>query len=293
MSGNTSNQQKIPVIHVVGAGHSGSTLLDLIMDSHSQIVGVGEMSHFYRSWRMGNWCSCGYRLQDCSFWNTAIQGTDYQALDRMHQNKYSFFLGRTDGFYYGAERKENEVDTERYTKALADVYRRLMEQTGASVVFDSSKSPERAWLLMNSDLFDVYVLHLVRDGRGVLYSHTKHGRAALPYIISWVRRNIRATIVRRRASRSHRFFVRYEDFVHSPERLIRGMLEKIGLSLEPQMMNFRAFDHHQAGGNVALRIRTFSRTIQQDVTWRKKLTFQQRIVFAICGGLFNWWWVHR
>ena len=61
---------KIPVIYVVGNGHSGSTLLDLMLGSHSKIESVGELKKlpqiFFMPTRPKRQCNSGVPVDECA-----------------------------------------------------------------------------------------------------------------------------------------------------------------------------------------------------------------------------------
>src|SRR5690606_31136679 len=58
------------VVYIVGAGHSGSTLLDLILGTHSRIESVGEIKRLERlySGGKGSGCTCGEPFTACAYW---------------------------------------------------------------------------------------------------------------------------------------------------------------------------------------------------------------------------------
>jgi hypothetical protein len=51
------------VIFILGSGHCGSTLLDLILDSHSKVFSVGEIGDL-RKQKIG---TCGKELKNVFF----------------------------------------------------------------------------------------------------------------------------------------------------------------------------------------------------------------------------------
>ena len=91
---NIKISKKIPVILLVGEGHSGSTLLDLIMDSHSQIVGVGELSHYSKHFNFGELCSCGKQIKDCEFWQKVFSDIDASKLPLIYRKKLGFLYNK-------------------------------------------------------------------------------------------------------------------------------------------------------------------------------------------------------
>ncbi len=59
----------IRVIYVVGAGRSGSTLLDTILGNHEYIESVGELINSPRAWsNPDEYCACGIQAGVCDFW---------------------------------------------------------------------------------------------------------------------------------------------------------------------------------------------------------------------------------
>src|SRR5437773_1697066 len=50
----------VRVIYIMGAGRSGSTLLDTILASHPEVVGVGELVNLHSAgWTAKEICACG------------------------------------------------------------------------------------------------------------------------------------------------------------------------------------------------------------------------------------------
>ena len=54
------------VIYILGSGHCGTTLLDLILDSHDKIVGLGQCEKI----GIKQICACGKGFSECSFWRS-------------------------------------------------------------------------------------------------------------------------------------------------------------------------------------------------------------------------------
>lgn len=69
-----SDQTTLPgVIFIGGLGHSGSTLLDMLLGGHEQVVSLGEVyAHLRpdkdRRARRELPCTCGLELSDCELW---------------------------------------------------------------------------------------------------------------------------------------------------------------------------------------------------------------------------------
>ena len=54
-------------IYITGRGHSGSTILDILLGNSSQIASVGELLAGLSRADQGA-CSCGATMSDCGFW---------------------------------------------------------------------------------------------------------------------------------------------------------------------------------------------------------------------------------
>jgi hypothetical protein len=72
-------QAAIPTsyIYIVGRGHSGSTLLELLLGGHHDLVSVGELQKLSlqiarRDKPYPGLCSCGRRPYDCDRWRAVI-----------------------------------------------------------------------------------------------------------------------------------------------------------------------------------------------------------------------------
>jgi len=282
----TKDNKKIPIIMLVGEGHSGSTLLDLIMDSHSQVVGVGELSHYSKHFNSGELCSCGKQIKDCEFWQKVFEGIDTSKLPLIYRKKLDFFLNKNEYFYY--RDFEKKLDTEKYVHMIELVYKNILQVSGKKIVFDSSKNYDRAEALIkfNQNL-DIILLHLVRDGRGVAYSNIKLGRNGYEFMKKWMISNLKIELVKKRNKNIRNIFISYEDFVKNPERVLKYILNQFDLSFENKMLNFGNVIHHQPGGNFNLRIKAKTDEIKLDQKWKEKMSMKDKIIFNILFGWLN------
>lgn len=61
--------EAVRVIYIIGAGRSGSTLLDTVLASHPDVVGVGELVNLHSAgWTSNEVCACGKLGTECDFW---------------------------------------------------------------------------------------------------------------------------------------------------------------------------------------------------------------------------------
>jgi hypothetical protein len=178
--------------YILAASHSGSTLLSMLLGSHSHIATVGEIKLSPRA--MGELsryrCSCGELIRQCGFWkmvkegmrargfefDIACAGTEYSAAESWYPRRLLKPLHRgmlleafrdiALGLSPGWRRKLPEIHGRN--AALAST---VAEIAGAKVVADSSKVALRLKYLLRNPELDVKVIRLIRDGRGVALTY--------------------------------------------------------------------------------------------------------------------------
>src|SRR5206468_6358446 len=74
--------------------------------------------------------------------------------------------------FFGA-RLSGDPEIQDYLRYLESLLLCLLEASGKRYLVDSSKKPIRAFYLSMLADFDVYLVHLVRDSRGVAWSKAK------------------------------------------------------------------------------------------------------------------------
>jgi hypothetical protein len=219
----------IPVIYIAGSSHSGSTLLDLLLGSHSKVESVGEakkipelMERIVRG--ESPMCTCQNGLAECTLWGPLV--------------------ARGMG------------DLKNDPAANATLFRQILERQGKSVILDSSKTLGRSLLIGRSALFAPVFVHLVRDSRAVAYSSKRkrlqqkgRGHGTMETACGW--RKLNARIPRRigKTTRAPLLLVRYEDLIENPRFALQRILAAAGLCWEEPMLRFRDHVHHNVEGN--------------------------------------------
>lgn len=282
------------VVSIIGSGRSGSTILDILLGSHINIEGVGALSKLPRS----GWtpdedrrCSCGAPIHACPYWIDVherwIETVGADGLER--------YIGLQDRFEHSSRRWprvlfEDHVPSaafRSYAEMTAALYRSISDVSGKPVILDSSKKPIRTYALLATGTIDVRVLHLVRDGRGVVWSRSKSlprdVEAGVPSerpstppwrtTLHWTQANIESEWVTRRAGSANASRITYESLVDMPGALLQRIAPVLGedlAELTAGLGSERAMSAgHRVGGN---RMR-FSGTVRlrPDLEWTTKL----------------------
>ncbi|HEY8276211.1 MAG TPA: sulfotransferase [Methyloceanibacter sp.] len=253
------------VIYIAGAAHSGSTLLDLMLNAHPDIVSVGEVLKLnrqlaYRDTEKKTYapCSCGApSLWDCKFWSAVDAET------RAATGKSLTELDVLDN----SDRDPRHAANVILFKAVAVV-------SAKNFIVDSSKIPRRLGYLMRFPELDLYPVHLVRNPKGQIASvMRKHGG----FLKNIVRYEIVQEQIHRKLKSVPHSVVHYEDLVRDPERTLRSILQPLGLGFDPCQLSWAEAEKHIVAGNH-MRYETKSKLVL-DERWRAHLTTgQQRIV---------------
>ena len=278
------------IVFIVGTSYSGSTLLSFVLNTHPQILSIGEMGATLKSETDDYLCSCGTRLLDCPFFTKvgegmARRGVEHDPLhwDLRHRYSPSPFWHRltmaTPNWPLFLTARDTFRDlVPRWRKRFEDYRRRneafigaALEASGKSVFLDATKHASRIPLL--AGLTDeLKVIHLVRDPRGYCYSVRKHRPRSLEVPAKdWVRGNQVAEYYGRGSGPDQWMRVTYESICSAPSQALRELTNFIGVEPYELPENFREYPNHVVGN--AMRLPTDGRvTIQLDEKWRQNLT---------------------
>lgn len=202
-------------VAICGAGHSGSTLLGLVLGSHPACFYAGEAkkTRFFgdpdKPLRKRVCKICG---PGCPIWSrfAALPGVD--------------------------------------------LYEQLSRLTGAPVVVDSTKKVEWI-RERGAELAAAGVAHkrifLARDGRAVVNSRLRKYPERDPGAVvdEWLAQ-IRATEALLAERPEGALRIRYEELATEPAKVVREVCAFVGLEFEPDMLRYEAHEHHPLGGNT-------------------------------------------
>ena len=186
----TRSGEKIPLVYILSASHSGSTLLAMLLGSHPEVCTVGEL----KLTSMGDvdryLCSCGKRIKECEFWTAINQDMSERGFEFDITNAGTDIrTGATAYTRWLLRPLHREPLLERFRDlalALSSAWRAnlkqiqarnlaliesVMSRTGKRVIVDSSKIGIRLKYLLKNRGIEVKIIRLVRDGRAVALSY--------------------------------------------------------------------------------------------------------------------------
>lgn len=291
------------VVYIAGPGRSGSTVLERALGQAEGWFPCGELNLVW--WDQE--CGCGAQVFACDFWKPVLDEAlarhprlNRAALIELNAPTKKLLANPgTLAAIAGERRRKRPSRIGDYAALLADLYATAARAAGASVLIDSSKTAADPYLIATLTGVELYVVHLVRDPRGVAYSWSKRkAKSNLPLryfgrmgpfksSLHWLRRNATIeTLVRRRLGDRY-LLVRYEDFARRPEAIARSICSLVG---EPDAglpftddSTVRLGANHTVSGNPA-RFGTGERRIRLDEEWRARMAPGARIVATFAAA---------
>lgn len=291
-----SHDEPPRVLFILGSGRNGSTIMANVLGSAAGAVNLGEMQWIWeRGASQNRICGCGRTFDRCPFWVPVMEhlgGVDSGEATR----RESLRLGFLDSFKPSAvlgrwwSRWATGGQTE-YLAVTEGVYRSAAVEAGTEVIIDSSKRPVYGRMLNKA--LDVYVLHLVRDPRAVVFSWLRKKvnpdfGGMMPIHPSWKSAagwmiwNITAEVMRMR--RPERYLrVRYEDFISDPKTVTIAISAFVGADLTPPISEdgqVEVTTSHSVSGNPS-RFDTGLVRLRADHEWRSEIRRLDRAVATL------------
>ena len=294
-------REPVVVLHLIGAGRSGSTLLNIMLDNHPAIIGTGEMTFLARSSLRGDFCSCGRPLRECSFWKRVqdewLRRTGMESMREYLSLQRSFERYRRLPLIYLQSIRPSS-GFQRYCDCTRQLFEVIQEVSGATFIADSSKHPARVLALSAVPGIDLRVVFLVRDLRGYAWSmkkaFDKDRRAGLNRTIKpmpiwrtalqWQITNLISEWVLKRVERWT--VIRYEDLIHVTEQAFFQIGSLMGLDLSllvEAIIGGRELEiEHIAAGN-RLRMQK-AIVLRRDEGWRSQMPDKDRRTSWMLAG---------
>lgn len=305
-SGIMKTDSPIPVIYVLSNGRSGSTLLDLALNTGVGVWTLGEAQLLPLSVRSGQdglaQCGCGSLMAECGFWGPILDripmGPGPFPIEYFRrENRNGKVLRRElladvlKGRASTRWRSAVEDYGERNAKFFSVVKEAAEREKGQSMrwLVDASKDPYRLLWMKESGRFALRIIHIVKDPRAYVFSTTRRGRDGWRSVIRmagrWLVQNYMSSrLCRRSFAPTDTFFLRYEDLANDADGSLARLGDWLDVSFESDVSaKFRSAENHAVAGNP---MRWDDRPIRLDQVWRKQLS-RSRARFVWC---VTWPW---
>jgi hypothetical protein len=277
----------VKCVCIVSAERSGSTLLDMLLGSVDGFFSGGELRYLWeRGLIQRRRCGCGLEVSECVVWSKVLAAPRLSHLDPVEVVRWQHSVARirhTRRLLKAAGPLARDPKLSRLIETMTALYEETARVTGARVIVDSSKRPADAALTTLLPGVQTYVVHLVRDPRGVAYSrgrrkpeldHERRPEMARRNVAHsgaiWLWLNAVASIIPRFAPAVPFVRVRYEDLVAQPEAALSRILTFIDEPTATPPVQDRVATlrpNHTVSGNPC-RFSTGKVEIRLDDEWR-------------------------
>ena len=291
---------KVKVLFILGTTRCGSTILENVLGSIQGFFAAGEVHMLWRGMDRGYRCGCGELVASCPVWTRILDASGAPA-DPLEvarwQRDETRMLHTPRLLRIRSWPGTGRPSLDRYVDLLRKLYPEIARAGEARVVVDSSKTPSAAVILSQLQEVELYVVHLVRDPRGVAYSWRrghpggegtpgppKYRPGPIRTTGRWVATNLLGDAVRHRMPNQHRMLLRYEDFVANPEDVVRRILRLVDVRVEslPFLTEHlvRLEPNHSVSGNRS-RFARGEVELRMDDEWRSAPDASRSLVTAL------------
>ena len=280
------------IIFILGSGRNGSTLLDMVLNSHSEIFSVGEMDHLEGDIQRekGSYCGCGIPLKSCPFWNKiwnkikyqySISENEFYTHPNSEIHKYKRKVQSVYDLLFSVINIYPNRSHKKFSKRFKEeIYEEIFLEKKVSLVSDSMKDVKRAIRISNylKRKYEFKFIHLVRDGRAVVNSYMKNEEiyyiknennelvkqtvkltnttnTVLDYINAWKKVNQRILNYAKTFRSKDYYLIRYEDFTENPEKELKKLCIFLDIPFEPEMLKLDRFENHIIRGNPSAKFK--------------------------------------
>ena len=303
MMTNLSTQKKPLLIYIVARGHSGSTLLELMLNRDSNIAAMGEIDLFNlqlfrdESTRWIGQCSCGARPAECPRWSVVLQSLENTygrdlvnqpfslrmsdvGLEEEFGSKKKFALTRH--LFHRSLRYAAYKHRFEFLLDLIPVYRKWVrrrdlvatayaESANANAVVDASKDPLHMRDLLRYSTLPIKVLFLTRDVRGLAWSAKRNANTPVEESAKeWVQLNSNINTLLKTVNKERWLQVKYEDFCHDSEAELNRIHQFLGFERNALSGDEEFSERHTIAGN-AVRFKPIE-GVREDLSWQQNLS---------------------
>ena len=293
-----ANENENVLIYIAADSRSGSTLLDLLIGNHSEVVSIGELRRLHEHFNGNYACTCDTLFNTCEFWNAVerrLNGSNQsivslQTLIPRSKSVFhdlAYFLPNfiLQALSYGVPWLSRDIKIAENNLQVVDA---VCEETQARYVVDSSKvfKFSRLYHLLRPKLCKT--IFLIRDGRGVCYSRSKNGSSLKASANVWSLVQIKLFFLKLVFPKQNKLTVCYENLCRDPEKEMRRICQFIGIQFEQNCVLLVKHGKHNICGNP-MRFRTDETQIRLDESWMSALTDEEKTKFRhSAAGIINW-----
>ena len=258
----------VEILYILGAGHCGSTLLNLCLDKHSDVVGVSEIITLNS--KSPGWSGEKYVLDE-KYWSE---------VDRVMHEKHNKNLAEVP-FNLKASLPFYNLALQSNKEALEAI----LEISKKSIISDASKNSKRLEALLQSKSFKVRVIYLVRDGRAIVHAYRRKYKSCWPGLYNLISTDSAARRLMAKYGSENWLTIRYEDMATDLEGTLRNICSFSKINYESLMLHPDTSNFNGLGGNRLIK-RPIDKIILDNV-WQTEMPTMVRAFTSFIVANFN------
>lgn len=230
------------IVYIIGLGRTGTTLLEVLLSNPDDIFSCGEVNRYPK--RGGVPPQYAPDSDRFLFWQGVKNKMGYSDAQIEEQRKLHYRYEHHSGFHrwlLGFKSK----DYQQYADFLKKFYETIFQESGSTILTDSSKYPGRGLNMSQLLDYDISYVYIQRDPVGMVRSFAKQDLEQPPK--NWFAANlyyfsinVLCQLTCKRLAKKHRVVrVRYEDLINEPEKLLQQIEDGIGLDLSTTIKRVR------------------------------------------------------
>ena len=222
------------IIYLMGAGRSGTTLLEIILGNGNGIFNCGELNRYPDYNGVPKLCEEGDAK--CDFWKK-IKAALIQKHNLEHQSHFHRQFEYHKGFFKSLFLGIHSKNYVAYAAFLKDLYHSIFESIDENIITDSSKYPLRGLHLSRVLPYEITYIYLKRDPAAVVRSFAK--KDVEQSTKNWVFANVYYFVVNMlckfilwKLRKKHRVVeIKFEDLLEKPEQTLELIQKSIDIDL--------------------------------------------------------------
>ncbi|MDL1956536.1 MAG: sulfotransferase [Candidatus Desulfofervidus auxilii] len=249
---------KKPPIFILGTQRSGTTLLRLILNSHSKIA-IPEEAEFLRP------------LLKYKYFKKPFYGESLKRIYNYLRNSPHFHLWNYDYSDFLENLKQQKEITLK--ELIESLYLSYAKHEGKIIWGDKTPSLFRKIKLLYQLFPEAKFIHIVRDGRDVFDSWrkmdpTKNNVAVVA--LEWQYKNYKIEKFLKYVPNSNKMRIRYEDLLMEPQEVLKKICFFLNINYESEILNFYKKSKYYIGSHHSELI--FKPISPQNIyKWKKTL----------------------
>ena len=283
----TKTEDVITLIYIAGEVRSGTTVIDLLISNHEQVISVGELSNLEDYidkkdvGRFANWeCSCGKQVEKCCFWGKNINKFEKNTSKKINT-------------------KIRKINSKEVNKKIAKncwgLISIIASNENKKYISDSSKTAlQLSFLYATKNKNEIKVIFVIRDSRAVAYSKSNWNIKFNPdekpsfirHIVRWLITNI-STINLLTKNNIEFIVLRYENFATNPDIALANIYTYLKFSFKHNCKQTLDINGKHTIAGTPNKSTFFNTPIKLDLRWKKEINFRKNQIPFIMGITCN------